>query len=202
MAFLYGMMYLLLSSFPSLWSIHYGESVGTASLNYISLGVGFFLGSQVSAPINDNVYRKLKARNNGVGRPEFRVPAMIVGSFIIPVGLFWYGWSAQAHAHWILPNIGAAIFCAGTISCFQAMQTYIVDSYTRYAASGIAAAVVMRSLCGFGFPLFAQSLYAKLGYGWGNSVLAFVGIALGIPAPIIFWKFGERLRAKSKFASG
>jgi hypothetical protein len=127
---------------------------------------------------------------------------MMVASFLIPIGLFWYGWSAQAHVHWIMPDIGAAIFCAGAISCFQAMQTYIVDSYTRFAASGIAAAVVMRSLCGFGFPLFGQAMYAKLGYGWGNSLLAFVGLAIGLPSPVLFWKYGERLRAKSKFASG
>jgi MFS family permease len=202
MAFIYGLMYLLLSSFPSLWAERYNQTTGTASLNYIALGVGFFLGAQVSAPINDRVYRKLKKHNNGVGRPEFRVPAMMVGSFLIPVGLFWYGWSAEARTSWIMPDIGAAIFCAGAIVCFQAMQTYIVDSYTRFAASGIAAAVVMRSLCGFGFPLFGASLYKALGYGWGNSLLGFVAIGLGIPAPIVFWNYGEKLRAKSKFASG
>src|ERR1700761_6178820 len=202
MAFLYGMMYLMLSTFPTLWEVRYGFTTNIGSLHYIALGAGFFLGSQISAPINDRIYRRLKRKNNNVGRPEFRVPLMFVGSALIPVGLFWYGWAAQARAHWILPNIGAAFFCAGAIICFQSMQTYIVDSYTRYAASGIASAVVLRSLAGFGFPLFAPAMYNKLGYGWGNSILGFVGIALGIPAPIIFWKYGERLRAKSKYASG
>lgn len=201
MAFIYGLMYLVLTSFPALWTGKYGETTQIGSLNYISLGLGFGLGAQISAPINDRVYKRLKAKNNGVGLPEFRVPGMIVGSLLIPIGLFMYGWSAQAHTHWIVPNIGAAIFCAGAICCFQAMQTYIIDSYTRYAASGIAAAVVMRSLCGFGFPLFANKLYDSLGYGWGNSLLAFIAIGLGIPAPIIFWKYGAKLRARSKFAS-
>jgi hypothetical protein len=59
------------------------------------------------------------------------------------------------------------------------MQTYIVDSYTRYAASGVAAAVVLRSLAGFGFPLFAPYLYSSLGYGWGNSLLGFLAIGIG-----------------------
>jgi hypothetical protein len=86
------------------------------------------------------------------------VPLMFIGSALIPVGLFWYGWSAQARIHWIMPNIGAAIFGAGAIICFQCMQTYIVDSYVRYAASGVAAAVVLRSLAGFGFPLFAPAM--------------------------------------------
>ena len=202
MGYLYGLMYLMLSTFPGLWSGRYGEATGIGSLNFISMGLGFFLGTQICAPLNDAIYRRLKKKNNGVGKPEFRVPIMIPGSILVPVGLFWYGWSAQAKIHWIMPNIGAVIFCAGTIISFQCIQTYLVDSYTRYAASAIAAATVMRSLAGFGFPLFAPAMYAKLDYGWGNSLLGFIGIALGVPAPILLWKYGETLRSKSQYAAG
>jgi len=45
-------------------------------------------------------------------------------------------------------------------------------------------------------------MYKALGYGWGNSVLAFAGIAIGIPAPCILWWYGEALRKKSQFAAG
>ncbi|RDW80480.1 MFS multidrug transporter-like protein [Coleophoma crateriformis] len=202
MAYLYGLMYLVLSSFPTLWEVEYKESVGIGGLNYISLGLGFFLGTQTIAPLQDRIYRALKARNNGVGKPEFRVPLMIPGALCVPVGFFWYGWSAQAKLHWIMPNIGAAIFAAGTIVGFQCIQTYLVDSYTRYAASAIAAATVLRSLAGFGFPLFAPYMYDALKYGWGNSLLAFIAIGLGWPAPILLWKFGETLRKRSTFAAG
>lgn len=202
MAYLYGLMYLVLSTFPTLWETRYGESVGIGGLNYISLGVGFFLGTQICAPCQDRIYRALKARNNGVGKPEFRVPLMIPGALLVPIGLFWYGWTAQAHTHWILPNIGAALFAAGVIIGFQCIQTYIVDSYTRYAASAVGAATVLRSLAGFGFPLFAPYMYAALDYGWGNSLLGFIAIALGFPAPFLLWKYGEGLRKKSTFAAG
>lgn len=202
MAYLYGLMYLILSTFPGLWTGIYDEGTGVAGLNYISLGLGFFLGTQITAPANDRIYRRLKKKNGGVGRPEFRVPLMFVGSALIPIGLFWYGWSAQERVQWIMPNIGAAIFAAGAIICFQCMQTYIVDSYTRYAASGVAAAVVLRSLAGFGFPLFAPAMLKGLGYGWANSLLGFVAIAIGLPAPWLFWRYGEKLRGMSKFAAG
>jgi multidrug resistance protein len=202
MAFLYGLMYLVLSTFPALWESEYHESVGIGGLNYISLGVGLFIGTQTCAAMQDKIYKRLKAKNGGVGKPEFRVPLMIVGSLLVPIGLFWYGWSAQAHVHWIMPNIGAAILSGGVVMGFQCIQTYIVDSYTRYAASAIGAATVLRSLAGFGFPLFAPYMYAKLHYGWGNSVLAFIAIALGWPAPFLLWTFGEKLRKKSNFAAG
>lgn len=143
-------MYLVLSTFPSVWEGVYHESVGIGGLNYISLGVGFFLGTQICAPINDRIYRKLKKRNNNVGKPEFRVPLMVPGAMLVPVGLFIYGWTSYNHTHWIGPNIGAALFSAGTIMGFQCTQTYIVDAYSRFAASAVASAVVMRSLAGFG----------------------------------------------------
>ncbi|CAG8961645.1 hypothetical protein HYFRA_00006182 [Hymenoscyphus fraxineus] len=202
MAYLYGLTYLVLSTFPVLWTEHYHEPIGTGSLNYISLGLGFFLGSQGAAYFQDKIYKALKNRNNGVGKPEFRVPLMLPGAILVPIGLFWYGWSAQAHLHWIMPNIGAVIFSAGTIIGFQCIQTYVVDSYTRFAASALAAVAMIRCIAAFGFPLFASYMYSALNYGWGNSLLAFIAIGLGWPAPILLWRFGETLRKKSKFATG
>jgi multidrug resistance protein len=202
MAYTYGIMYLVLSTFPTLWADVYHESIGIGGLNYISLGVGLFIGTQVCAPLQDRIYRALKKRNNGVGKPEFRVPLMVPGALCVPIGLFWYGWSAQAELHWIMPNIGVAFFGFGVITSFQCIQTYIVDSYTRFAASAIGAVAVLRSLAGFGFPLFAPYMYQKLQYGWGNSLLGFLGIALGWPAPFLLWKYGELLRKKSTFAAG
>ncbi|OOF93534.1 hypothetical protein ASPCADRAFT_209487 [Aspergillus carbonarius ITEM 5010] len=204
MAFIYGTMYLVLSTFPSLWTSpdYYNESTGIGGLNYISLGLGFWLGSQICAPLNDRIYRRLKARNNGVGKPEFRVPLLYVGALFIPAGLFIYGWTAQTHCHWIAPNIGACLYGMGNIITFQCLQTYIVDSYTRFAASALAAVACTRSLAGFGFPLFAPYMYQALNYGWGNSVLAFVAIGLGVPAPVFLWRYGEKLRKMSTYAAG
>jgi hypothetical protein len=45
-------------------------------------------------------------------------------------------------------------------------------------------------------------MYRSLGYGWGNSLLGFVAIGMGVPAPYLFWKYGAQLRAKSQYAAG
>ncbi|OAX84057.1 hypothetical protein ACJ72_01561 [Emergomyces africanus] len=204
MAFLYGLMYLVLSTFAALWANpeFYNQPVDISGLNYISLGVGFFVGSQTCARLNDHIYRILKGRNEGLGKPEFRTPLLLVGAILIPSGLFIYGWTAQYRTHWIFPNIGTCILSAGMIVGFQCQQAYIVDAYSRYAASGIAAATMLRSLAGFGFPLFAPYMYTKLDMGWGNSLLAFIGIMLGGPAPFLLWKYGEQLRKASPYAAG
>ncbi|KAK7712942.1 hypothetical protein SLS63_012231 [Diaporthe eres] len=202
MMFLYGIMYLILSTFPGLWA-SYGMSTGIGGLNYIALGLGFFLGAQICAPFQDRIYARLKKHYNvSVGRPEFRIPMMVPGAILMPVGLVIYGWTAQYRVHWIGPDIGVVILSMGVIIGFQAIQGFLVDSYTRYAASAVAAATVLRSLAGFGFPLFAPSLYAKLDYGWGNTMLAFIGVVIGWPGPILLWKYGQQLREKSTFAAG
>lgn len=78
MAYTYGLMYLMLSTFPTLWTDpnYYGESTGIRGLNYISLGFGSVLDSQICAILNHRVYRRYKVRNNNVGKPEFRIPLL------------------------------------------------------------------------------------------------------------------------------
>ncbi|GAP85972.2 putative major facilitator superfamily transporter [Rosellinia necatrix] len=206
MLYVYGLIYIVLTSFPTLWSgpepAGYGEPLGIGGLNYISLGLGFFVGAQICAPLQDRIYVALKRRYGGVGRPEYRVPMMIPGAVLMPVGLIVYGWTAEYKTHWIFPNIGAFLFSAATIISFQCLQTFLVDTYTRYAASAVSAGTVFRSLAGFGFPLFAPSLYARLGLGWGNTLLALLGVLLGWPGPFLLWRYGETLRKRSPFAAG
>lgn len=94
------------------------------------------------------------------------------------------------------------MFGMGTIITFQCAQTYMIDSYTRFAASALAATSFLRAICGFAFPLFAPYMYDALHFGWGNSLLGFISLGLGILAPIFLWKFGGALRKRSPYAAG
>lgn len=106
-------------------------------------------GAQGGALFQDKIYVALKKRNNGVGKPEFRVLLMVPGAFLVPVGLFLYGWSSQAHLHWIVPNIGTAIFCAGTIMSFQCMQSTSPISHVMFSADLFPFFVNCSIYCGF-----------------------------------------------------
>ncbi|KAI0091946.1 multidrug resistance protein 4 [Irpex rosettiformis] len=196
MAFMYGIYYLMFTTFPELFSVTYGFSPGIQGLCYIGLGFGFVLATIIGASVADKVYHSLSIRNGGKGKPEFRVPALIFGSFFVPVGLFWYGWSAQAKIHWIMPIIGTGVFGFGMMTTYLPIQLYLVDTFT-YAASALAAASVFRSTLGFAFPLFGSQMYAALGNGGGNSLLAGLAIVLGIPFPVWLWYKGEEVRQRS-----
>ncbi len=54
---------------------------------------------------------------------------------------------------------------------------------------------VLRSLAGALLPLCAVDMYDALDMGWGNSLLAFISLAL-IPIPLLFYIFGPRLVKK------
>ncbi len=76
---------------------------------------------------------------------------------------------------------------------FIPIQTYTIDSFPNFAASGVAALTVSRSLFGAFLPLVGPTMYDALGLGWGNSVLGFIAIAL-IPAPLLIYRFGGKIR--------
>ena len=74
-------------------------------------------------------------------------------------------------------------------------ETNILDS----AASAIAANTFLRSLAGACFPLFSQYMFKALGVNWAGTLLGCVAIIL-VPIPVVFYKYGAKLRLKSKFA--
>ena len=90
---------------------------------------------------------------------------MVPGTILLPIGLLIFGWSADKHVHWVVADIGLALIAAGIILNFQSIQTYVIDAFTLHAASALAAVSILRSLAGFGFPLFAPAMYNALGYG-------------------------------------
>jgi len=126
---------------------------------------------------------------------------MLVGAVLAPMGMFWYGWSAEQVLHWIMPDIGGAIYYAGFMMSLVNVYMYVIDYYGSNSASVLAAVTLLQSLFGSIFPLFGPKLYDTLGYGWGNSVFGFISLALGIPGIALMWTFGSRLREKSKYAA-
>ncbi|KAJ5633879.1 hypothetical protein N7528_001721 [Penicillium herquei] len=197
-AVLYGLLYILFTTFTEVFEGQYGFSAGASGLSFLGSGVGMLLGLSYAAVVSDRMIR-LKIQRNEEPQPEDRLPwyLTIPGSLSVPAGLFIYGWSTDKQVHWIVPEIGNAVTGFGMIVTLMGIQTYLVDAFTRHAASAIAACTVLRSLAGGLLPLCGLKLYDKLGLGWGNTLLAF--IALGVsPIPFLFNLFGAQLRARSR----
>lgn len=201
LAYNFGVYCLALSTFATLWTGKYHESTSTSGLNYIAIALGSTIASQAGASVTDRIWAHLKAKAGGTVSPEYRAPLMLPGAVLMGTGLFWYGWSAERHAVWIMPDIGICLFSCGMMLQAQALLAYLIDEFSEQAASANAASRILSNIMGFTFPIFAPQLYANLGYGWGNSLLAFMSLGMGLPAPLILWKHGSRLRAMGQVDS-
>ncbi|EIT80022.1 synaptic vesicle transporter SVOP [Aspergillus oryzae 100-8] len=170
LAYLNGLLYLMVVTFHDVWAGIYQESVSIGSLNYLSMTVGLAIAAQFGVRFADKIYQRLRAKNNGQEKPEFRLPMLCAIAVVVPIGLFWYGWRARTSIHWIMPDIGAAIYSGATVLQLVCVQGYLIDTYQVYAASAMASVMVLRNLLGFGLPLLAPSLYGNLGFAWGNTL--------------------------------
>lgn len=118
MLFVYGLLYLVLATFTVVFERSYNESVGIAGINYVSLALGYTAGGQIGGRLMDKIYLYLRARNGGESVPEHKLPLSLSGGLFLVVGMIIYGWAAEKHFHWIVPNIGAFLFAFGNIQCF------------------------------------------------------------------------------------
>lgn len=190
----YGYTYLLFTSFSPLYEEIYGFGQGSVGLTYLGFGIGCAIGLFLFGTLSDRAVKaSVSKKGNGEWKPEYRLPPLLPGSLLVPIGLFWYGWSAQAGVHWIMPIIGTGWVGLGTLAVFMPVQTYLVDAFEIYAASASAANTIVRSLLGAFLPLAGPSIYSALGQGWGNSLLAFIALAF-TPMAWIIYRYGERIR--------
>ncbi|APA05290.1 hypothetical protein sscle_01g000600 [Sclerotinia sclerotiorum 1980 UF-70] len=195
MSFIFGLIYLLLTSIAQVFEEIYGFSIEIASLAYLGLGLGFFLGMFTVAKTSDPTIIALTKKNNGVYQPEFRLRNGLFFAFFIPGSFFWYGWTSYYRVHWIVPILGLIPFGFGTMGVFAGIQTYYIDTGKQYAASAMAGLTAIRCVFAAFLPLAGKPLYNNLGLGWGNSVLGFIGLSL-IPAPFFIYKYGGLLRER------
>ncbi|KAH6610383.1 MFS multidrug transporter [Trichoderma cornu-damae] len=199
-AILYGTLYLCFAAFPIVFQQGRGWSPGIGGLAFTGIAIGV-TAATVGSIFDNARYTRAAARSpDGVAPPEARLPPAILGSVLIPIGLFWFAWTNGPSVHWIVSIIGSIFFAAGIILVFLSLINYLVDSYVIFAASALAASSVIRSLFGAAFPLFTTYMYQNLGIHWASSVPAFLALAC-VPFPTLFYIYGARIRAKCEFAA-
>ena len=98
MAFVYGLLYrmsficlrrakltpctVFLTTIPTIFQDVYHQEVGIAGLHYLGFGLGLMIGAQINMRFLDSIYRRLKQKNGGVGKPEFRLRAQTNRYFV------------------------------------------------------------------------------------------------------------------------
>lgn len=197
LSFLYGIVYLLFEAYPITFQEARGWSPGIGALPFIPFIVGTLLGCGLIAFSTATNFKK-SLEKHGKVLPEQRLPPMIVGAIVLPIGLFWFAWTSDPHITWVPQVIASGVLGFGLVVPFWQGVNYIIDCYGFYSNSAISVNTFIRSIAGAAFPLFAPAMYHNLGVAWATSLLGFFCVAFA-PAPIFFYIYGERIRRKSRF---
>lgn len=166
---------------------------------YFGMVIGMLIAGIYVILLQPSYNRKLAA-NNGVPIPEWRLIPVIIGGISFAIGIFWFGWSGyKKEIHWIVPTLSGLCTGFGLLAIFLQSLNYIIDAYLMFAASAIAANTFLRSLAGAGFPLFSSYMFKAMGVNWAGTMLGCVAVIL-VPIPVVFWKYGAKIRERSAFA--
>ncbi|KIX93942.1 uncharacterized protein Z520_10279 [Fonsecaea multimorphosa CBS 102226] len=197
MSFIYGILYLLFEAYPISFQEQRGWNPGVGSLPFAAFIVGIAMGTgMIAYSTRTNFTRAFKKHGKVI--PEERLPPMIVGAAVLPIGLFLFAWTSDPHITWVPQVLATALLGMGCLSTFWQGTNFIIDCYGFYSNSAIAVNTFVRSIAGAGFPLFAPAMYHNLGVAWATSLLAFLCVVF-FPVPVLFYIYGAKIRARSRF---
>ena len=194
----YGIYYSFFEVFPLVYIGLYHFNFGQMGLAFLPIAVATALAIiTYFAYLYFILEPNIKA--NGFGPPDQRLVSALYASFLLPISLFFFGWTANGYIHWIFSVVGIGIYAFGVFIVLQCISLYVPLTYPQYAASLFASNDFTRSAMAAGAILFARPLYLNLGIGQGISLLAAFTVACVAGIWVLYF-CGARLRARSRFA--
>lgn len=193
---IYGTVYMFMAAMPIVYNEQRQWSPGVGGLAFMGIAVGIILGTAYSLYDNKRYAALFFSKT---ATPESRLPPAMLGAVALPVGMFAFAWTNHPSIHWSVSIILSAPFGIGCVLVILPVMNYLIDSYTIYAASVLAANAVFRAVVGAVYPLFTATMYRNLGIHWASSVPAFLTVAC-MPFPFVMYRYGATLRMKCKYA--
>lgn len=202
-ALVYSILYLWFEAYPIAFLEVYHFTTIEMGVSFVSIMIGVIIGAGIYIPFIYRRFTKVLLAGGNVN-PEVFLPACVLGSILMPIGLFIFGWCTRSDLHWIGPLMGASIFAIGAFLIFQTLFNYLSMSFWRYLASVFAGNDLFRSVIAGSFPLFGRPLFLNLStdrykVAWGSTLLAIICILM-ITIPVLFYLNGPKLRARSKYS--
>ncbi|KAI1390872.1 putative MFS transporter [Hypoxylon trugodes] len=195
--FIYGFLYLCFEAYPIAFEQQRGWNLGVGALPFLGITVGVLVGIAI---IILHTKTRMRRKTEAHGEvPEERLIPMILASFLMPIGMFWFAWTSNPHITWVPQVISSCFLGCGILLIFLQGLNYLIDVYKMNANSAIAINAMFRGVLGAGFPMFSTYMFHNLGVPWAMSLLGFFSIAM-IPVPILFYIYGAKIRKWSRFS--
>lgn len=196
-AIIYAILYLSFVGYPIIFSELRGWSPAVSGLAFGGIGVGSCIAIALD-PVNRRVYNMHKVDpDTGKRPPEARIACLCIAALLSPGAMLWFAWTCYPTTiHWAWPILAGVPYGLSNIWIFLYANTYLVETYGRYAASALAGNTVARSILGGVLPLFGGQMYKHLGPNWAGTLVGLLGVLI-IPIPWAFYKWGKKIRLRS-----
>ncbi|POR34910.1 Putative MFS-type transporter [Tolypocladium paradoxum] len=194
----YGILYLCFVAYPIVFHDNRGWGPGISGLAFVGIGIG-----TLSAIFLEPLLRRLinsQPRDPETGKvlPESQALVMGLGAVSASVGQLGFSWTClPTTIHWAAPVAFGIPFGFGNTLSFIYGSNYLAGAYGIYAASALAGNSVIRSVFAGTLPLAGPKMYETLSPQWAGTLLGLLEV-ITIPIPFIFWRYGGKIRAKSR----
>ncbi|KAK6086921.1 MFS transporter [Seiridium cupressi] len=194
---IYGILYLCFVAYPIVFRQYRGWGPGISGLAFIGIGTGTMMVILGEPLLRRIINSHPKDPATGKVPPEATARVMIIGAILTPIGQLVFSWTClPVTIHWAIPIAFGIPFGAGNTISFIYGSNYLAGAYGIYAASALAGNAVTRSLFGGTLPLAGPTMYTSMSPQWAGTLLGLLEVAM-IPIPIIFYKYGAKIRANS-----
>ncbi|OJJ48010.1 hypothetical protein ASPZODRAFT_15457 [Penicilliopsis zonata CBS 506.65] len=197
---LYSLLFTFLSGFDYIFRQTYGLSTAQTGACFASIAVGETV-AMLAVPALYTWARRKTAYQHGASLlPEFRLWPAVVAGPLLPVSLFWLGWTNYRSISIWSSLFACALFGIVLISIYVSSYEYIIDSYGEHAAIALASITMARYLVAGGMVMAAHPMYEGLGVHWTMTLLGSISVGLA-PMPLLFKIYGATLRRRSRYAA-
>ena len=128
-SFSWGILYLTFSAVPLVFRTNHNFNLQETGAVFTAMIVGAFLSTVLSIFQEKLALRFF--RDKVAATPEGRLVFACFESFLMPIGLFMFGWTSYSSIHWIVPSIAIAIATMGIFSIYLATFNYLADIYHK-----------------------------------------------------------------------
>lgn len=201
-AVIFIILYTFSAGFMAIFAEHYGLNQGEAGLTFIALAVGSALAG-LFVPLAAKLIRRYvhRARSRGHDRPEpeLNLYLSMFGAPMLPVSLFWMGWTARPSVSIWSPLAGAVVFGCGVLCVIVSSVMYVAATFEHHPASALAALQLLRLVAAGVMAILAHIMYRHLGPHWTSTLLGCIA-TIFLPVPYVLFQWGNRVRKWSRYA--
>ncbi|KAK4507035.1 hypothetical protein PRZ48_000769 [Zasmidium cellare] len=197
MSFAYGIMYLILETYPLSFVDQRYWPLRLSGLPFLAIIVGVSIGCLIDFAFSKLRFQEM-VRKYGRLCPEERLLPMLVGGIALPIGLFLSAWTSAPGISPVPEVIAGVPLGIGFLLIFLEGNMYITEVFGTHASSAIAIDTSVRSLAAVAFSAFARSMYLGLEAQWAGTVLAILAMVF-LLVPMVLFRYGVKFRAMSKW---